>query len=77
VVLRLRNIRHKVEAANPALWKLGTQEGLGSQWCNRLPYIPKRRGGRKGLWSGYVFSSSYLTDSPLKRHLPTNKRTGR
>ena len=32
-----RYIGHKVEAKNPALWKTGTQEGLGSQWCNRLP----------------------------------------
>jgi hypothetical protein len=32
-----RSIRHEVEASTPVLEKLGTKEGLGSQWCNRLP----------------------------------------
>jgi hypothetical protein len=32
-----RYIRHEVEASTPVLRKLGTREGLGSQWCNRLP----------------------------------------
>jgi hypothetical protein len=32
-----RYIGHEVEASTPVLWKLGTKEGLGSQWCNRLP----------------------------------------
>jgi hypothetical protein len=45
-------IRHKVEALNSALRKLGTQEGLGSQWCNRLPSIPQKKMGEKGVvWS--------------------------
>src|SRR5215210_3927917 len=30
-------IGHEVEASTPVLGKLGTSEGLGSQWCNRLP----------------------------------------
>ena len=51
VVLRLRNIRHKVEALNPALWKLGTREGLVSQWCNRLPCILQEE-GEKGVVVG-------------------------
>jgi hypothetical protein len=33
---------------SPALWNAGTREGLGSQWCDRLPYIPQDK-GRKGL----------------------------
>ncbi len=44
-------IRHKVEALNSALRKLGTQEGLGSQWCNRLPSIPQED-GEKGVVVG-------------------------
>ena len=30
---------------------LGTQQGLGSQWCNRLPSMPlgDSRGGRAGV----------------------------
>src|SRR5215208_6936465 len=58
-------IRHKVEALNPDLWKLGTQQGLGSQWCNRLPSIPQEVGGERGC-GRYVLSASYLTDPPLK-----------
>jgi hypothetical protein len=47
-----RYIKHKVEALNPALWKLGTQEGLGrKEFCGR-----------------YVFSASYLTHPPLQEH---------
>src|SRR5687768_425837 len=60
-----RYIKHKVEALNPALWKLGTQEGLGSQWCNRLPSIPQEVGGERGC-GRYVLYASYLTDPPLK-----------
>jgi len=30
-------IGHEVEASTPVLGKLGTNEGPGSQWCNRLP----------------------------------------
>src|SRR5919106_1888631 len=66
VVLGRRNIRHKVEALNPALRKLGTQEGLGSQWCNRLPSILQDVGGERGCGRGYVFCAAYLTDPPLK-----------
>jgi hypothetical protein len=50
-----RYIKHKVEALNPALWKLGTQEGLGSQWCNRLPSIPKKL-GEKGVVVGMCYT---------------------
>jgi hypothetical protein len=32
-----RYIGHEVEASTPVLGKLGTKEGLESQWCNRLP----------------------------------------
>jgi hypothetical protein len=32
-----RYIGHEVEVTTPVLGKLGTKEGLGSQWCNRLP----------------------------------------
>jgi hypothetical protein len=28
---------------------LGTQQGLGSQWCNRLPAMPPRDKGEKGV----------------------------
>jgi hypothetical protein len=52
LVLGLRKIRHKVEALNPALWKLGTQEGLGSQWCNRLPRLFPKKRGEKGVVVG-------------------------
>src|SRR5215216_3373848 len=59
-------ISNKVEALNSALRKLGTQEGLGSQWCNRLPSIAQEVGGerwgRKGLWSVCVFC--LLPDAP-------------
>jgi hypothetical protein len=56
-----RYISHKVEAKNQGLWKLGTREGLGSQWCNRLPSISPRRWEWKGLCGRYVLSGSYLT----------------
>jgi hypothetical protein len=52
VVLEPRKIRHKVEALNPALWKLGTREGLGSQWCNRLPRLFPIKRGEKGVVVG-------------------------
>jgi hypothetical protein len=52
VVLGLRKTRHKVEAENPALWKLGTREGLGSQWCNRLPRLFPKKLGEKGVVVG-------------------------
>jgi hypothetical protein len=68
--------KHKVEALNSALRKLGTQEGLGSQWCNRLPSIAREVGGERGC-GRYVFSASYLAHPPLDQHLPTNKRTDR
>jgi hypothetical protein len=44
-----RYISHKVEAKNQVLWKLGTREGLGSQWCNRLPSIPQEVGEEGGV----------------------------
>src|SRR5687767_11797079 len=50
-----RSFKHKVEALNPALRKLGTQEGLGSQWCNRLPFIPQEVGGERGCGRGMCF----------------------
>ena len=28
---------------------LGTQEGLGSQWCNRLPRLFPKKMGEKGV----------------------------
>ena len=31
---------------------LGTREGLGSQWCNRLPSIPQEVGGERGCVVG-------------------------
>src|SRR5215217_5989698 len=35
---------------------LGTQQGLGSQWCNRLPAMPPRHRGERGYaWSVYAF----------------------
>src|SRR5215204_2393518 len=37
-----RYIGHEVEALTPVLGKLGTKEGLGSQWCNRLPRCDPR-----------------------------------
>ena len=43
---------------------LGTQEGLRSQWCNRLPSIPQEDGGERGC-GRYVLSASYLTHPPL------------
>ena len=59
-----RYTRNKVEARNPVLWKAGTQEGQGSQWCNRLPTRPPEeiRGGRGSGW--YAFFASYLTHPP-------------
>ena len=63
VVLGRRKIRHKVEALNPALWKLGTQEGLESQWCNRLPSIPQEVGGERGCVVG-VCVFLLLADTP-------------
>src|SRR5215207_5933720 len=44
---------------------LGTQEGLRSQWCNRLPSIHQEDGGERGC-GRYVLSASYLTHPPLK-----------
>jgi hypothetical protein len=55
-----RYIRYKVEALNPALWKTGTQEGSGSQWCDRLPSIPQDRGGKDS--DRCAFFASYLTN---------------
>ena len=48
-----RYISHKVEASNPALRKTGTQQGQGSQWCDRLPAIPHKVGEEGvvvGMW---------------------------
>src|SRR5215211_5558452 len=56
-----RYIRYKVEALNPVLWKLGTQKGLGSQWCNRLPSISQEDGGGRGC-DRHAGFASYLTD---------------
>ncbi len=51
-----RYVSHKVEALNPALRKTGTQQGLGSQWCNRLPAMPPRYWEEEGMvWSVCVF----------------------
>ena len=51
-----RNIGHKVEALNPALWKTGTQQGQGSQWCDRLPplFPPERAQGEERVGVGGV-----------------------
>jgi hypothetical protein len=51
VVLRLGNIRHKVEASNPALWKMGTREGLGASGATGYLLFPKKR-GEKGVVVG-------------------------
>jgi hypothetical protein len=48
-------VKHKVEALNQALRKWDTQEGLGSQWCNRLPCISLRK-GEEGVVIGMCFS---------------------
>ena len=55
------NIKHKVEAKNPALWKTGTQQGRGSQWCDPLPSISPTDEGGKGLCGRYGLSDTYLT----------------
>jgi hypothetical protein len=38
-----------MEAKNSVLWKVGTREGPGSQWGNRLASISHEDGSRKGL----------------------------
>ena len=63
MVLGPRKIRHKVEALNPALWKLGTREGLVSQWCNRLPRLFPKKLGEKGVVVG-VCVFPLLPDTP-------------
>jgi hypothetical protein len=39
---------------------LGTREGLGDQWCNRLASISQPGWGRKWLRGRYVLSATYL-----------------
>jgi pimeloyl-ACP methyl ester carboxylesterase len=53
-----RNIKHKVEALNPALWKTGTREGLGGASGATGYLLSSKKRGRKGLCSGHVFSAS-------------------
>jgi hypothetical protein len=57
---------------------LGTQEGLGSQWCNRLPHLLPKNMGEKGVVVGIcVFRLLPDTLTFEVQHLPTNKRTDR
>ena len=45
----------------PRLMEDGHPTGLGSQWCNRLPAMPPRCKGEKGVTRGrYTLSSSYM-----------------
>ena len=50
-----RDTRRKVEAKNPALRNTGTRQGPGSQWCDRLPSIPRYTRG-EGVVVGVRFS---------------------
>ena len=55
------NIKHKVEAKNPALWKNGHPAGPGEPMVRPATfYIPFRWGG-KGLCGRYGLSDTYLT----------------
>jgi len=39
----------------------GHPTGLGSQWCNRLPAMPPKDKGEKGVACGrYTLSGSYM-----------------
>src|SRR5215210_5690087 len=70
-----RYISYKVEAKNPALWKTGTREGLGSQWCDRVPSIPRvTRGGRS--CGRRAYSASYMMRPPLCLRSDTQKEEG-
>jgi hypothetical protein len=57
--------------------EVGHLRGPGEPVVQPATFYPPRSWGRKGLWSGYVLSASYLTHPPLNQHLPTNKRTDR
>src|SRR5918995_1846015 len=50
----------------PRPMEVGHSRGPGEPVVQPATFYSPRRGGRKGLWSGHVFSASYLTDPPLK-----------
>ena len=68
-------MKHKVEALIPALWKTGTREGLGSQWCNRLPSIPQED-GEKGVVVGACVFRLLADTSTLEAALTYEREDG-